>query len=63
MTKDVEPYSIVAGNPAKFVRKRFDEETIQKLLALKWWEWSDEKLDKYSEMFCDTKEFLSKVEN
>lgn len=44
VTKDVEPYTIVAGNPAKAIRKRFDEETIQLLLALKWWDWDVSKI-------------------
>lgn len=44
VTKDVEPYSIVGGNPAKLIRKRFDEESIQFLLELKWWDWPVEKI-------------------
>ena len=44
VTKDVPPYAIVAGNPAKIIRYRFNEETIQKLLRLKWWEFDDEFL-------------------
>lgn len=44
VTKDVEPYTIVGGNPAKEIRKRFDEETIQLLLAVKWWDWDIEKI-------------------
>lgn len=44
VTKDVEPYSIVAGNPAQTIRKRFDDETIAKLLKLKWWDWPTEKI-------------------
>lgn len=39
VTKDVSPYSIVAGNPAKLIRMRFDEETIDMLLKIKWWDW------------------------
>lgn len=39
VTKDVAPYTIVGGNPAKEIRKRFDEETIKKLLAIQWWNW------------------------
>jgi virginiamycin A acetyltransferase len=44
VTKDVEPYTIVGGNPAKEIRKRFDEETIHMLLALKWWDWDVQKI-------------------
>jgi virginiamycin A acetyltransferase len=44
VTKDVEPYTIVGGNPAKPIRKRFDEETIAFLLELAWWDWSLDKL-------------------
>ncbi len=44
VTKDVPPYAIIAGAPAKILRYRFDEDTIQRLLDSKWWEWSDERL-------------------
>ncbi len=44
VVKDVEPYSIVGGNPAKEIRKRFSEETIAKLLELQWWNWDIEKI-------------------
>ena len=44
VTKDVPPYSIVGGVPAKSIRKRFDDETIVELLRLKWWDWSEEKI-------------------
>ena len=44
VTKDVEPYTIVGGNPAKEIRKRFDEETIRLLFALKWWDWDVQKI-------------------
>lgn len=44
--KDVEPYSIVGGNPAKEIKKRFSEDTIAKLLELKWWNWDIEKITK-----------------
>lgn len=42
--KDVEPYSIVGGNPGREIKKRFPEETIAKLLAIKWWNWEIEKI-------------------
>jgi virginiamycin A acetyltransferase len=44
VTKDVPAYTIVGGNPAKEIRKRFDEETIPMLLALKWWDWGVQKI-------------------
>jgi len=47
VTKDVEPYAIVGGVPARLIRKRFPEEQIQKLLKLKWWDWSEEKIRQY----------------
>ena len=48
VTKDVEPYSIVGGNPAKLIRKRFDEQTIHALLNLKWWDWPIEKISQHA---------------
>ena len=44
MTKDVEPYTIVGGVPAKPIRKRFDPDTIRRLEQLRWWDWPREKL-------------------
>ena len=44
VTKDVPPYTIVGGVPAKQIRKRFSEETISELLKLKWWDWTFEKI-------------------
>lgn len=44
VTKDVSPYTIVGGTPAKKIRKRFDAEVIQQLLMLKWWDWSTDKI-------------------
>ena len=54
VTKDVPPYSIVAGVPAKVMRFRFPAEIIEHLLRLKWWEWNDEKIDQNLELIYDT---------
>ena len=45
VAKNIPPYAIVGGNPAKIIRFRFDETTIQKLLAIAWWNWPDEKIN------------------
>jgi len=44
VTRDVEPFAIVGGNPAKVIRKRFDERSIGLLLEMQWWDWSDAQL-------------------
>jgi acetyltransferase-like isoleucine patch superfamily enzyme len=44
VTKDVPPYAIVGGNPAKIIRLRFPEEIVAKMLAIRWWDWDDEKI-------------------
>ena len=44
VTKDVAPYTIVGGVPAKPIRRRFDDETIEKLESLRWWDWDVEKI-------------------
>ena len=46
VTSDVAPYTIVGGNPAKLIRRRFDEETTQFLLQLAWWNWPIEQITK-----------------
>lgn len=44
VTKDVSPYTIVGGIPAKPIRKRFNDEMIARLLKIKWWDWSEEQI-------------------
>jgi virginiamycin A acetyltransferase len=55
VTKDVEPYTIVGGNPAKEIKKRFDSNTIKKLLEVKWWNWDIEKITKNVQNLTDNK--------
>ena len=50
--KNVEPYSIVGGNPAKFIKYRFTSEQIEKLLQIKWWFWDDTKINSFSPLLC-----------
>lgn len=58
VTHDVGPYEIWAGNPARMIRKRFDDETIEKLLKIKWWEWDDETLTQKAIYINNVEEFL-----
>ena len=50
VVKDVAPYSVVEGNPAKDIRKRFDEETIDLLERMRWWDWPVEKITRHLEL-------------
>ena len=52
VTKDVAPYAIVGGNPAEFIKYRFSEEKREKLLKLKWWNWSEEKVKAMMPLLC-----------
>lgn len=47
VAKDVEPYSIVVGNPVREIRKRFTQEQRERLLQIQWWEYSDDEIDKF----------------
>jgi len=49
VTKDVEPYAIVAGNPARVIRMRFCAEKVQELLEMAWWDWEIEKIRENSD--------------
>ncbi len=44
VTKDVPPYTIAGGVPARSIRRRFDDATVEKLLALRWWDWPEERI-------------------
>lgn len=63
ITKNIEPYSIVGGNPSKLIRKRFDEETINQLLELEWWNLEDNYINQISPYLCNEnfKEYLPEL--
>ena len=61
VTKDVAPYSIVGGNPAKHIKYRFTESTIEKLLEIKWWDWDKEKIKRNISLFYDTENFIKNL--
>lgn len=63
VTKDVSPYSIVAGNPAKEVKKRFDDQTVKKLLKIKWWDFDENKINDISDILLssDIKKLITKI--
>ncbi|PGH58733.1 type B chloramphenicol O-acetyltransferase [Azospirillum palustre] len=44
VTRDIEPYAIVGGNPARTIQKRFDDHLVALLLEMTWWDWSDDQL-------------------
>ena len=53
VVKNVEPYSLVGGNPALCVKKRFTSEQIQQLLDIKWWYWDDAKINTFTPLLCN----------
>jgi len=54
VVKNVEPYSIVGGNPAKLIKYRFTPKQIKQLLKIKWWDWDDEKINKVVPLLCNS---------
>jgi acetyltransferase-like isoleucine patch superfamily enzyme len=60
VVKNVEPYSLVGGNPAKLIKYRFTTEQIEKLLKIKLWDWEDDKINMFTPLLCnpDIDEFI-----
>lgn len=61
VTKNVPPYAIVGGVPAKIIKYRFDQITINNLLEIKWWELSDDELNKYASKITTPDDFITQI--
>jgi virginiamycin A acetyltransferase len=59
VTKDVPPYAIVGGNRASVIRLRFDEATVERLLAIRWWDWDDHLIRERIDEFTDPVRFAA----
>lgn len=61
--KNVEPYTLVGGNPAKYIKHRFNPEQIKKLLEIKWWDWDDNKINDHLQLLCsgNINDFINSV--
>jgi acetyltransferase-like isoleucine patch superfamily enzyme len=61
----IDPYTVVVGNPAKTIKKRFSDECIQMLLDIRWWDWPREKVMRYIDLLCcvDAEKFIQMVKN
>ena len=59
VTKNVPPYAVVAGNPARIIRYRFPNDIINKLEKIKWWEWEDKKIFENKRDFNNINDFIA----
>lgn len=59
VTKDVGPYEIWAGNPAKLIRKRFADSMIHEMLATEWWNWTDTQISQHAKHFNNPSTFIN----
>lgn len=59
VAKDVPPYAIAVGNPARVIKYRFDAKTVKKILAVKWWNWSLKKITDNLPLMVDVEKFLA----
>ncbi|MAS52602.1 MAG: acetyltransferase [Flavobacteriales bacterium] len=63
VTKDIEPYTIVGGVPAKKIKLRFSEDTISQLLKSKWWELKENELSQVAKNIKNPKKFIESLKN
>lgn len=63
VVKDVDPYSVVGGNPARHIKYRFESEIIDGLLKSQWWTFREDELSQLSETFVDPLSFINRVKN
>ena len=59
VVKNVPPYAIVGGNPAKIIKFRFSEDVIESLLRIKWWDWDIDKIHDNFKYFNDVEKFIA----
>lgn len=62
VTKDIPAYEIWAGNPAKKIGQRFDEDTLDQMLHLEWWNWEDSRIEENASLFNNVDAFFKKYE-
>lgn len=64
VSKDVPPYAIVGGNPAKLIRSRFAPEIVERLLEIRWWDWPEERIRRAAPLLqnADIQGFITAVE-
>ena len=60
VSKNIPPYAIAVGSPIQIIKYRFDEDTIKKLLEIKWWDWGLDRLQDVEEYFFDIDQFVAK---
>lgn len=61
VTKDIPSYEIWAGNPAKYIKRRFEKEIADELIKIKWWDWEDDVIELYASSFNNVPEFINKL--
>lgn len=60
VTKDIPPYAVVAGVPARIIKYRFSQDIIDELQKIQWWNWDDDKLKNVEKYFFNIEEFIKK---